>query len=57
VKAWAYRGKPVFTNYEDEKPGDILGDGTKGLWVPTLRPHRAWPRHWRLVATPAGTDM
>jgi predicted lipoprotein with Yx(FWY)xxD motif len=32
VHAWAYRGRPVFTYYEDEKPGDIWGDGTKGLW-------------------------
>jgi predicted lipoprotein with Yx(FWY)xxD motif len=32
VHAWAYRGRPVFTYYEDEKPGDIWGDMTKGLW-------------------------
>jgi len=32
VKAWAYHGKPVFTYYEDEKPGDIWGDGVKGIW-------------------------
>jgi len=32
VKAWAYRGKPLFTYYQDEDPGDIWGDNTKGLW-------------------------
>lgn len=32
VKAWAYRGKPLFTYYEDEKPGDIWGDGVGGIW-------------------------
>jgi predicted lipoprotein with Yx(FWY)xxD motif len=23
---WAYKGKPVYTFLEDEKPGDIRGD-------------------------------
>lgn len=32
VKAWAYRGKPLFTYYEDRKPGDIWGDGVGGIW-------------------------
>jgi predicted lipoprotein with Yx(FWY)xxD motif len=32
VRVWAFRGRPLFTYYEDEKPGDIWGDGTKGLW-------------------------
>jgi predicted lipoprotein with Yx(FWY)xxD motif len=32
AKAWAYRGKPVFTYYDDKKPGDIWGNGTRGLW-------------------------
>ena len=32
VKAWAYRGRPLFTYYEDEKPGDIWGDGVGGIW-------------------------
>jgi predicted lipoprotein with Yx(FWY)xxD motif len=32
VRAWANRGRPLFTYYEDEKQGDIWGDGTKGLW-------------------------
>lgn len=36
VKAWAYRGKPLFTYYEDEKPGDIWGDGVGGIWGSTF---------------------
>jgi predicted lipoprotein with Yx(FWY)xxD motif len=32
VKAWAYRGRPLFTFHEDQKPGDIWGDATQGLW-------------------------
>jgi len=31
VKAWAYRGYPVYTYYEDKEPGDIWGDNTK--WI------------------------
>ena len=26
VKAWAYRGKPLYTFIDDEAPGDTLGD-------------------------------
>lgn len=29
VKAWAYRGMPVYTYYEDKAPGDIRGDGIR----------------------------
>jgi len=29
VKAWAYRGMPVYTYYEDQSPGDIWGDGIR----------------------------
>jgi predicted lipoprotein with Yx(FWY)xxD motif len=29
VKAWAYRGRPVFTFYQDKRPGDIWGNGTR----------------------------
>lgn len=32
VKAWAYRGRPLFTYYEDEKPGDIWGNDVGGIW-------------------------
>ena len=31
VKAWAYRGSPVYTYYEDKVPGDIWGDSVK--WI------------------------
>ena len=29
VKAWAYRGRPLFTYFEDDEPGQILGHGIK----------------------------
>jgi predicted lipoprotein with Yx(FWY)xxD motif len=32
IKVWAYRGRPLFTYYRDRDPGDIWGDGVKGLW-------------------------
>jgi len=32
AKVWAYRGKPLFTYYEDEKPSDIWGDNIGGGW-------------------------
>lgn len=32
VKAWAYKGAPLFTYYEDEKPGDIWGNSIGGIW-------------------------
>lgn len=35
VRAWAYRGKPLFTYYEDEKPGDIWGHTIGGIWGST----------------------
>jgi len=31
VKAWAFRGNPVYTYYEDTIPGEIWGDGVK--WI------------------------
>ncbi|HZO56217.1 MAG TPA: hypothetical protein VFB63_26150, partial [Bryobacteraceae bacterium] len=31
VKAWAYRGSPVYTYYEDKVPGEIWGDNVK--WI------------------------
>jgi predicted lipoprotein with Yx(FWY)xxD motif len=31
VKAWAYRGNPVYTYYEDQAPGDTWGDSVK--WI------------------------
>ncbi|MDB5425365.1 MAG: hypothetical protein JWQ29_2781 [Phenylobacterium sp.] len=29
VKAWAYRGRPLFTYFEDEEPGQVLGHAIK----------------------------
>ncbi|HKX77087.1 MAG TPA: hypothetical protein VJM34_01040 [Novosphingobium sp.] len=29
VKAWAYRGAPLYTYYQDKEPGDIWGSGTR----------------------------
>jgi predicted lipoprotein with Yx(FWY)xxD motif len=31
VKAWAFRGTPVYTYYEDKEPGETWGDGVK--WI------------------------
>lgn len=42
VKAWAYRGKPLFTYYEDEKPGDMWGNNIGGIWGST----------WTIAAVP-----
>lgn len=32
AKQWAYKGKPLYTYYEDSKPGDASGDGNDGIW-------------------------
>lgn len=29
---WAYKGHPLYTWIQDQKPGDITGDGFKGVW-------------------------
>ncbi|MBY4677644.1 hypothetical protein [Marinobacterium arenosum] len=29
---WALNGKPLYTWIKDSKPGDISGDGVKGVW-------------------------
>lgn len=29
---WTYKGMPLYTWAEDTKPGDITGDGVKGVW-------------------------
>ena len=29
---WAHQGKPLYTWANDAKPGDITGDGVKGVW-------------------------
>ncbi len=28
----AYHGKPLYTWFKDSKPGDMTGDGIKGVW-------------------------
>mgnify|MGYP003122583104 CR=1 FL=1 len=31
-RQWAYKGEALYTWFKDEKPGDITGDGVKGVW-------------------------
>lgn len=31
-KQWAYKGKPLYYWAKDMKPGDVSGDGFKGVW-------------------------
>lgn len=31
-KQWANNGKPLYTFADDKKPGEINGDGYKGIW-------------------------
>jgi predicted lipoprotein with Yx(FWY)xxD motif len=31
-KQWAYKGKPLYYWVKDTKPGDVSGDGVKGVW-------------------------
>ncbi|MOA45047.1 Secreted repeat [compost metagenome] len=31
-KQWAYYGKPLYTFFQDKKPGDKTGDGKMGVW-------------------------
>lgn len=33
VKAWAYKGRPVFTYYQDKEPGNIWGHATRWFAV------------------------
>ncbi|KAF0223183.1 MAG: hypothetical protein FD176_2154 [Rhodospirillaceae bacterium] len=32
TKQWAYKGKPLYLWAKDAKPGDMTGDGIKGVW-------------------------
>lgn len=32
VHQWAYKGKPLYLWSKDQKPGDTMGDGFKGIW-------------------------
>ena len=29
---WAYKGMPLYGWVKDNKPGDVTGDGVKGVW-------------------------
>jgi predicted lipoprotein with Yx(FWY)xxD motif len=31
-KQWAYKGRPLYRYAADTKPGDMGGDGFKGMW-------------------------
>lgn len=31
-KQWAFKGMALYTWFKDKKPGDITGDGVKGVW-------------------------
>jgi predicted lipoprotein with Yx(FWY)xxD motif len=31
-KQWAYKGKPLYTFYNDANPGDVGGDGVNDVW-------------------------
>ncbi len=31
-RQWTYRGQPLYTWVKDAAPGDITGDGVKGVW-------------------------
>jgi predicted lipoprotein with Yx(FWY)xxD motif len=31
-KQWALNGKPLYAYAQDQKSGDMTGDGFKGLW-------------------------
>ena len=32
TKQWTYDGKPLYLWVKDKKPGDMTGDGVKGVW-------------------------
>ena len=32
TKQWAYKDKPLYTFYQDAKPGDKKGDGNSQVW-------------------------
>jgi len=32
ARQWAYKGQPLYLWAKDSKPGDITGDGVKGVW-------------------------
>jgi predicted lipoprotein with Yx(FWY)xxD motif len=32
TQQWAYKGKPLYTWFKDQKPGDTTGDGVNNVW-------------------------
>lgn len=32
TKQWTYDGMPLYLWIKDQKPGDMTGDGVKGVW-------------------------
>lgn len=32
TRQWAYKGKPLYTWFKDQKPGDTTGDGVNNVW-------------------------
>jgi len=32
TRQWTYKGQPLYTWIKDAAPGDITGDGVKGVW-------------------------
>lgn len=31
-KQWAYKGKPLYLWFKDQKPGDMTGEGVNNVW-------------------------
>lgn len=31
-RQWTFRGLPLYTWFKDANPGDVTGDGVKGVW-------------------------
>jgi len=32
TRQWAYKGKPLYLWFKDQKPGDMTGDGVNNVW-------------------------
>jgi hypothetical protein len=41
TKQWTYDGKPLYLWIKDQKPGDMTGDGVKGVWHTVVKVLRA----------------
>ncbi len=35
---WAFRGKPLYASFRDQKPGNTFGDGTANQWYVAIKP-------------------